>query len=105
MMFNGFCHFGNWGSFGNFGVWGWIGLILNLIFWVGLIAGLTLLVVWAIRRARVPAANVSYAGRQPTAGGHNTVGSLPTAKEILQAQYARGEITREQYELMKQDIG
>ena len=98
-MFNGLCHFGNWGSFGNFGVWGWIGLVLNLVFWVGLIAGLTLLVVWAIRRARVPAANFSYAG------GQNTAGSLPTAKEILQAQYARGEITREQYELMKQDIG
>jgi hypothetical protein len=42
------------------------GLILNLLFWVGLIAGLTLLVVWAIRRARVPAATVPYAtGRQP----------------------------------------
>ena len=75
-MFNGLCHFGNWGSLENFGVWGWIGLILNLIFWVGLIAGLTLLVVWAIRRARVPAANVSYAGGQATAG------SQQTAKEI-----------------------
>ena len=28
----------------------------------------------------------------------------PTAKEILQAKYALGEITREQYLLMKQDI-
>ena len=28
----------------------------------------------------------------------------PTATEILQAKYARGEITREQYLLMKQDI-
>jgi uncharacterized membrane protein len=28
----------------------------------------------------------------------------PTAKEILQAKYALGEITREQYQLMKQDI-
>ncbi len=28
-----------------------------------------------------------------------------TPLEILKARYARGEITREQYELMKQDIG
>jgi putative membrane protein len=89
MMFDGLCHAGagNWGSLGNFGVWGWIGLILNLVFWVGLIAGLILLVFWAIRRARVSSAP----------------GQL-NAKEILQTRYTRGELTREQFELMKQDI-
>ena len=92
-MFGQLCQFGNWGSLGSFGTWGLIGLITNLIFWVGLIAGLTLLVVWAVRRARVPAATGLYATGQPT------------AKEILQALYARGEITREEYELRKQDIG
>jgi uncharacterized membrane protein len=70
------------------GLWGGIGLILNLVFWVGLLAALTLLLVLAVRRARVPSAS-----------------GQPSAKEILQAQYARGEITREQYELKKQDIG
>ena len=92
-MFNGLCHTGTWGSLGNMGVWGWVGLILNLVFWIGLLAGLTLLVVRAIKRARVPTATVPYVTGQPT------------AKEILQAQYARGEITREEYELKKQDIG
>jgi putative membrane protein len=92
MMFNGFCHFGNWGSFGNVGIWGWAGMILNLVFWVSWLAGLALLVVLLIRRARVSQATVPQpAGR-------------PSAKEILQAQYARGEITREEYELRKQDI-
>ena len=93
-MFDGLCHAGagNWGSTGDFSVWGWIGLILNLVFWVGLIAGLLLLVVSAIRRARVPVATGPHASGQPT------------AKEILQAKYAQGEITREQYQLMKQDI-
>ena len=92
-MLDGLCHAGacNWGSVGDFGVWGWISFILNLVFWVGLIAGLILLMVWAIRRARVPAGTVPHASGQPT------------AKEILQAKYARGEITREQYQLMKQD--
>ena len=86
-MFGGFCGTGNWGYPGNFGIGVWLGLVINLIFWVGLSAGLVILVSWAIRRARVPAA----------------IGQ-PSAMEILQAQYARGEITREQYELMKQDI-
>jgi putative membrane protein len=90
----GDCFSGNWDSlFGGFGLWGWVGLILNLIFWVGLIVGLVVLIVWAIRRARVPAATGPYGSGQPA------------ARDILQARYARGEITREQYELKKQVIG
>lgn len=87
-MIDELCNSGILRLFGDWGVWSWIIVILNLIIWVGLIAGLALLAVWAIRRARVP-----YAIGQPT------------AHEILQAQYARGEITREQYKLMRQDIG
>jgi uncharacterized membrane protein len=86
-MSNLLCHAGTWGSVGSLGAWGWIGMILNLIFWIGLFAGLTLLVVRALRPARASAA----AGQ-------------PTAKEMLQAQYARGDISREEYELRKQDI-
>jgi putative membrane protein len=93
-MVNGDCFSDNWGSFfGDFGLWGWIGLILNLVYWGALIACLVVLVIWAIRRARVSATTGPYALGQPT------------AKEILQARYARGEITREQYELKKQVIG
>ena len=100
-MFNAFCHFGNWGSLGNFGtwgsfgnlgIWGWVGMILNLIFWVSWLAGLALLAVLLIRRSRVSPATVPHAAEQPS------------AREILQAQYARGEITRDEYELRKQDI-
>ena len=54
---------------------------------------LRLLILWAIRRARVPAIAAQEANGQPG------------AREILQARYARGEITREQYEHMKQDVG
>ena len=93
-MFNGLCHVGNSASLGTFGAWGGIGMmILNMVFWFGLIAVLTLLVVRAIQRARVPATTVLDATGQPS------------AKEILQSQYARGEITREQYKSKKQDIG
>ena len=86
-MFNGFCHFGNWGSFADFGVWGWIGLILNLAFSVGLLAGLILLAVRAMRQVQDP-----------------VVTEHSTAKEILQTRYVRGEITREQYQQMLDDV-
>jgi putative membrane protein len=86
------CLSGGWGFLGDFGGWGGIGLILMGLIWVGLLAGLALLAVWAIRRARVPANTAAYA-----AGG-------PAAREILQTQYARGEITREQYQQKRRDI-
>jgi uncharacterized membrane protein len=92
-MYNEICHTGSLGSFTDLGSAGWTGLIVDLVLGVALIAGLALLVVLIIRHTRVPATAVSQPGEQPT------------AKEILQAQYARGEITREQYELKKQDIG
>lgn len=92
-MHDALCQSGTWGHLGNIGGMGGIGLILALIFWVGLIAGLTVLVVWAVRRARVGAVTV------PSPSGQ------PNTKENLQARYARGEITREQYELGKHNIG
>jgi uncharacterized membrane protein len=92
-MFSGFCDLGSWGPLGNLGAWGWIGLILTLLFWLALLAAVTLLVFWAKRRARV----------RPTTARH-TAGE-PTAKEILRTRYARGEITLEQFELMKQVTG
>ncbi len=92
-MYYGLCHFGNWGSLGSLSGWGWVGLVVNLVFWIGLLVGLTLLIVRALRRAPVQGIAVPYAS------------GLPTARNILQARYARGEITREQYELMKRDIG
>lgn len=93
-MFNGFCHFGNWGSFGNLGAWGWVAMILQMVLWLGLIAGVVLLIVWAIRRSeRTTPYMSSYA-----------ISGQPSAKDILQARYARGEITREQYQQMFNDL-
>ncbi len=100
-MFYGLCGPGNWGPLGSsgsgfpgaFGLWGWIGLILNLVFWLGLLIIGTLLVVRAARHARAQTGPVRYATGEPT------------AIAILQARYARSEITREQFERMKQDIG
>lgn len=68
---------------------GFFGLLLMLLFW-GLLIGLA---VWAIG-ALFPAA-----GRLTGSTTHNL-----TAHQIVDLRYARGELSREQYDLMKQDI-
>lgn len=88
----GLCHAGASGTLGNTSLWSGIGLVFDLVLWMGLIAGLVLLVVLVIRSARGSVARVANGGG-------------PTAIEVLKAQYARGEITRDQYELKKNDIG
>ena len=75
-----------WDGFGGMG-WGWIGLgmVHMLLFWVLVILGIVVLTRWL-------------------AGGPRD-GVLPSAIDILKARYAKGEITREQFEQMKRDIG
>ncbi len=60
--------------------------VLSVAFWLLMLAGVALLVVWAIRQIR------------PDQAGSRR------ALEILKERYARGEITREQYEQMRRDL-
>jgi putative membrane protein len=78
-----------WNGFEGMG-WGWIGLgmIHVLLFWILVILGIAALV-----RA--------LSGGSPRGDGERP----PQAMEILKARYAKGEITREQFEQMKRDIG
>jgi len=89
------CSTGVWGfgsGLGGFGSFGLLGLILNLVITVGLIVGLVLLIAWLWRR--VNSGGRGWTDRQqPTATGNSS-------KEILQVRYARGEITRDQYQQM-----
>jgi putative membrane protein len=78
-------------DFGSFGSFGWIGLILNLIITVGVIIGIIWLVVWLARK-----------GISNNQGYSMTPQISP--REILQTRYARGEITREQYQQMLEDV-
>jgi uncharacterized membrane protein len=88
---------GSFGSgFGGFGGFGLIGLVLNLAFTVGMIVGLVLLIAWLWRRVNP--------GGQTFAAPQSQVGAVALPREVLQTRYVRGEITRDQYELMKQDI-
>ena len=90
-MMHGF----GFGGYGAFGSLGWIGWVVNLVITLGVIIGFILLVVWAVRRLT-------------TAQGQNyTSVSSPgqTAREIVQTRYARGEITRDEYKQLLEDLG
>jgi putative membrane protein len=74
-----------WSGFDGMG-WGWIGLgvVHMVLFWVLVILGIVVLARWL-------------------AAGPSD--EQPRAIDILKARYAKGEITREQFEQMKRDIG
>ncbi len=80
---------GPWGGgmMGGWSAWWW-GLIM-MIFWLLILIGLVLLVVWAIRQ-------IVHREGVPT--------GTSRALEIVQERYARGEISREQYEQMRRDL-
>ena len=68
---------------GMMGGFGWIGMIINIV----VIVGIVILVVWAVKHFT---------------GTTNNFNQSP--RDILQARYARGEITREQYQQMLSDL-
>lgn len=75
--------YGGWmGSFG------WIGMLVGLVFWVLVLGGLAWLVTWAVRRG----------------SGSGVASTGSSAIEIARQRYARGEITREQYQQILDDI-
>jgi len=69
---------------------GFLGIFLMLLFWVGLI----LLMVWLVRSL--------FGAKDLTQ--YRSQDSTMSAKEILDQRYARGELTREQYDQMKSDL-
>ena len=77
---------GGWdgGMMGDWGAFGWLGMIVPLLFWGGLLA----LIVWAVMR-------ISPGGR----GGSTPDGGGPrSAEDTLKERFARGEIDDEEYE-------
>ncbi len=82
-----------WESWGWHWTWMWgamgIGMLLWMIlFWGLLVAGVVVLVRW-----------VWGTGRPGPPGG-----AAETALDILKKRYAKGEITKEQFETMRRDI-
>jgi putative membrane protein len=72
-----------WGN-GAIGGWGIFGMVMMVVFWIAIIA----LVVWGIKR---------FTQETTTS---TSKGALDIAKE----RYARGEISKEEYEQIKLDL-
>jgi putative membrane protein len=91
-MMGGYGGYG--GMMGGYGPQGFgfnpIGTTISLVFWALIIGGIVLLVVWLARNA----------GRT-TLGA--SAGDAPL--DILKARYAKGEITKEQFDAIKRDLG
>ncbi|MCL4385157.1 MAG: SHOCT domain-containing protein [Cyanobacteria bacterium] len=76
-------------------MWGWpmmgfggIGMIFGFIFFVAIVIGVILLIVWLVRRP-----------------GYSITEKTSThSLEILKERYAKGELTKEQYENMKKEL-
>jgi len=73
-------HYWGWG----FGWW-FGGMIMMVLFWIVVVVGILVLIRWLF-------------GQSP---GKR---SSQSALEILKKRYARGEITKEEFENMKKDI-
>ena len=70
---------------------GGIGIIFMVLFWGALILG----GVWLVK-------NLFYASQSNIAGRTAPRGS--SSREILDQRYARGEISKEEYETIRQDL-
>ena len=68
---------------------GWGGL-LSLAVSLAILFGFVLLLVWAIKRI--------------TGSGGNTLPGAQSPREIIQLRYARGDVTREQYQQVLKDL-
>lgn len=72
-----------YGMYGG-GMW----MFFHFLFWLLVVIGVILLIVWIVRQT---------SGREGGRGGE-------TALDILKKRYAKGEISKEEYEKMKDDL-
>jgi putative membrane protein len=70
------------------GFYGGIGMILNFVFFIAIVVVIIILIVWFVRKS-----------------GHYHSESQNKTLEILKERYAKGEITKEQFEEMKKNLG
>jgi len=85
--------FGSWcsgpGIMGGYGM-GWFGPIFMIAFWILILSGLFFVIKWIIRASTGHKSPILRTGSN--------------ALEILKERYARGEIDRESFETMKQQL-
>ncbi|MHB1254345.1 MAG: SHOCT domain-containing protein [Candidatus Humimicrobiaceae bacterium] len=68
---------------------GWIGMIFGFIFFILVVIGIIFLIVWLVKRSNYP-------------GVENRTESK--SLEVLKERYAKGEITKDQFDNMKKDL-
>jgi putative membrane protein len=73
-----------WGMWGIWGMWGLVMTVVMLAFWGLVIAGLVVGLRWLMREG---------SGSRPDA-----------ALDVLRQRYARGEISKEEFEAKKRDL-
>ncbi|MEK9156210.1 MAG: SHOCT domain-containing protein [Patescibacteria group bacterium] len=80
----------NWDNMMN-GFWGynWFGVVMMILFWILIIAG----IIWLVR----------YLGGSSNVVGINT-GREKSPMDILKERYAKGEINKEEFEEKKKDL-
>ena len=77
-----------------FGTFGLVGLIVKGVISLLFLVGLVWFIVWAIKQGR-KTASLYAAAAGPVE---------PSAKEIAQARYAKGEINRDEYQQILNDL-
>jgi putative membrane protein len=88
-----------WGD--GFGMGGWLlGGLMMLLFWA-VVIGLIVWAIWAFTRRQTGYASYSNKPQAPARSAPQGDPTLQIAKE----RYARGEISREQYDEIRQTLG
>ena len=95
----GWQRFGNgcFGGIGGHGMGGPFMALFGFLFFLLVVALVAWLIVVLVRRG----------GHYHRAAASESAGALPKAEdalEVLRLRYARGEITREQYQAMREDL-
>ncbi|HMN14317.1 hypothetical protein SDC9_90269 [bioreactor metagenome] len=76
-----------------YGGLGWIGMLINLVISVVLIIGVIFLVIWIVKRLSNNNSEREF--------NNTTLSAVDIAKE----RYAKGEITREEFQKLLVDLG
>lgn len=89
-----------WGWGGDFGVGSWIGMGLMMVFMAVIVVGGILLLVWLIRAVTPP-----YGGYPQNPYEPPYQPQRDDALETARRRYANGEITKDEFEEIKQTLG